>query len=216
MSRIAIIGGHGKIALRLARILAEAGHEVTSLIRNPDHGDDVTDSGATPVLADVEHLSTQAIGKEIEHHDAVVWAAGSGGGNPDRTFAVDRDAAIRSMDAAVAKGVERYVMISYKGAGANHGVAPDDSFFPYAESKAAADDYLQAGTLAWTILRPSKLTLDAGTGRIEVGDDLPGTQVSRQDVARVAAAVLERPETTFQIIEFNNGATPIEDALPTG
>jgi len=48
MARITIIGGHGKVALLTAPLLASAGHEVTSLIRNPDHADDVTASGARP------------------------------------------------------------------------------------------------------------------------------------------------------------------------
>ncbi|MGH3542938.1 MAG: NAD-dependent dehydratase, partial [Mycobacterium sp.] len=41
MSRIVVIGGHGKVALHLARILTERGDEVTSVFRNPDHTDDV-------------------------------------------------------------------------------------------------------------------------------------------------------------------------------
>ena len=47
MSRIAIIGGHGKVALHLARQLRERGDEVTSIIRNPDH---VTEVAATEGL----------------------------------------------------------------------------------------------------------------------------------------------------------------------
>ena len=35
MSNIAIIGGHGKVALQLARILTDGSHTVGSLIRNP-------------------------------------------------------------------------------------------------------------------------------------------------------------------------------------
>ena len=35
--RVAIAGGHGQIALRLAKILSERGDEVLALIRNPDH-----------------------------------------------------------------------------------------------------------------------------------------------------------------------------------
>ena len=38
---VAIAGGHGKIALRLTRLLRDRGDSVRSLIRNPDHSDDV-------------------------------------------------------------------------------------------------------------------------------------------------------------------------------
>jgi nucleoside-diphosphate-sugar epimerase len=44
--RVAIAGGHGQIALRLARILSERGGEVVALIRNPDHADDVGSADA--------------------------------------------------------------------------------------------------------------------------------------------------------------------------
>ena len=54
MSRIVIIGGHGKVALHLARILTDRGDQVTSVIRNPDHAEDVAATGAQPVVADIE------------------------------------------------------------------------------------------------------------------------------------------------------------------
>lgn len=51
MARITIIGGHGKVALRLARLLVARGDEVTSWIRNPDHRDDVERTGARALIA---------------------------------------------------------------------------------------------------------------------------------------------------------------------
>src|SRR5690554_4592513 len=139
MARIAIIGGHGKVALRLAPLLVEQGHDVTSIFRKPEQTEDIRKTGATPLVLDVENSSTDEIAAAIEGHDALVWSAGAGGGNPARTYAVDRDAAIRSMDAAAQAGVDRYVMVSYIGSDLNHGVPEDSSFFPYAEAKAAAD-----------------------------------------------------------------------------
>ncbi|TFI50643.1 NAD-dependent dehydratase, partial [Micrococcus endophyticus] len=41
MTRTVIIGGHGKVALLAAPLLAEAGHDVTSIIRNPEHAAEV-------------------------------------------------------------------------------------------------------------------------------------------------------------------------------
>ena len=143
MTRIAIIGGHGKVALELSRILAAEGEDVTSFFRNPDHTEDVAATGATPSVLDVENSTTAELAGALRGHDAVVWSAGAGGGNPDRTYAVDRDAAIRSMDAAAEAGVGRYVMVSYFGAGPDHGVPADNSFHAYAEAKAAADQYLR-------------------------------------------------------------------------
>lgn len=211
--RVVIIGGHGKVALHLARRLVGGGHEVTSLFRNPEHRDDVAATGANPVVGDVEQLDRDGLGQLIRGHDAVVWSAGAGGGNPPRTYAVDRDAAIRSMEAAVHEGVQRYVMVSYFGSRRDHGVPPDNSFFPYAEAKAAADDHLRSTDLAWTILGPSRLTDDPGTGSIEVGDELEGGEVPREDVAAVAAAVLGSPDTVGRFLQFNTGNVPIDEAI---
>ncbi|WP_341395756.1 SDR family oxidoreductase [Arthrobacter sp. G119Y2] len=213
MSRVAIIGGHGKVALHLAKDLTANGHQVTSLFRNPEHTADVEATGAAAVVADVENLSTEEIAEKLAGQDAVVWSAGAGGGAPERTYSVDRDAAIRSIDAAKEAGARRYVMVSYFGAGPDHGVPEDNGFFAYAEAKAAADEHLRRSGLDWTILGPSALTLDPGTGKIETGPGIEGTQVSREDVALVAAAVLDRPETIGQTIEFNNGSVPVQDAL---
>lgn len=212
MSRILIIGGHGKVALLAAPLLVEAGHEVTSFVRNPEHVDEVSATGASAVVADVERLDTDELSDLVRGHDAIVWSAGAGGGSPERTYAVDRDAAIRSMDAAARAGVHRYVMVSYFGAGPNHGVDPDNGFYHYAEAKAAADEHLRATDLDWTILGPGSLTLDEPTGTITVGGDSVG-QASRANVASVIAATLDDASTIGRTINFNDGDTPIADAL---
>jgi uncharacterized protein YbjT (DUF2867 family) len=215
MTRIAIIGGHGKVALHLSTLLTEEGHDVTSFIRNPDHAADVAQTGATPSVLDIENSTTAAIAEALKGHDAVVWSAGAGGGNPARTFAVDRDAAIRSMDAAVQAGVDRYVMVSYLGARRDHGVPESNGFFAYAEAKAAADEYLRGTDLSWTILGPGTLTNKPGTGLIKV-DPNPGEGdggTSRSNTAIVAAAVLDLPETAGRTIEFCDGSLPVAAAL---
>lgn len=214
MSRVVILGGHGKIALRLAKLLTADGHEVNSVVRNPDHGVEVADAGASSVVADIESATVDSLAAVIAGHDAVVFSAGAGGGDPARTFAVDRDAAFRAVDAAAAAGVARFVLVSYFGAGLDHGVPEDNSFHAYAQAKAEADEYLRASDLQWTIVAPSTLTLDAGTGLIETADaGASAGEVSRDDVAAVIAAVLQTPTTVRRTIEFNNGATPIDEAL---
>ena len=212
MARVAIIGGHGKVALQLAKDLAANGHQVSSLFRNPDHVSEVAATGAEPVVADVEKLDTPELAELLRGHDAVVFSAGAGGGSPERTYAVDRDAAISSMEAAGQAGVQRYVMVSYMGAGKDHGVDPENGFYAYAEAKAAADEHLRRSGLDWTILGPSALTDAPGTGRISTGPGQDGS-VSRADVAAVAAEVLEQPGTVGQFIEFINGPTPIREAV---
>ncbi|MBO0866761.1 MAG: NAD(P)H-binding protein, partial [Mycobacterium sp.] len=177
---------------------------------------DVAGTGAHPVVADIEQLDTDALTVLLAGQDAVVFSAGAGGGNPSRTYAVDRDAAIRVIDAASRAGVRRFVMVSYFGAGPDHGVSQEDPFFPYAESKAAADAHLRASDLDWTVLGPGRLTLEPATGRIAIGAAPRGREVSREDVALVAAAALADDSTIGHTIEFNTGDVPIGEALAGG
>lgn len=216
MSRIIVFGGHGRIALLLAPLLAERGDEVTGVIRNPDHSADVEAGGARALVADVEQMDVDAIAEIIRGHDAVVWSAGAGGGSPERTYAVDRDAAERTMDAAERAGVRRYVMVSWIGSTADHGVPEDDSFFAYADAKWSADEHLRGSELEGTILGPGTLTFDEPTGRIQLDPEGRG-EVSRADVAAVIATSLAEPCTIGRTIRFGNGsgasALPVAEAL---
>lgn len=209
---IALIGGHGKVALLAAPLLVEAGHTVHSVIRNPEHAGEVEATGARAVLADIETLDEKGWDELLRGKDAVVWTAGAGGGAPERTRAVDHDAAVASMDAAERVGATRYVMVSYFGASLDHGVPEDDSFHTYAEAKARADEHLRGTGLDWTILGPSGLTLEEPTGTIDTTAS-QSRQVSRGNVAAVIAEVVGRADTIGRTIEFNDGDQPIADAV---
>ncbi|GAA0970025.1 SDR family oxidoreductase [Nocardioides aquaticus] len=214
MSKVIIVGAHGKVARLAAPRLVAAGHEVTGVIRKEEQADAIREIGAEPLVADVESASTDEITRVVTGHDVVVWSAGAGGGNPERTWALDRDAAIRTIDAAVAAGVPRFVMVSYFGAGPDHGVDPEQDFFAYAESKTQADAHLSASDLAWTILRPSGLTEEAGTGGIETGPGVTGGQVARATVADVIAAAVDAPDAAKGVtLEFNDGDQQVADVF---
>ena len=68
MSRIAVLGGHGKIALLLAHDLTAAGHEVTSVFRNADHTEEVAATGAQPLVLDLESADTDTIAGALDEH----------------------------------------------------------------------------------------------------------------------------------------------------
>ena len=214
MAKVIIIGAHGKVALLTVPRLLAAGHEVTGVIRKAEQSGDVERAGAGAVVADVEILSTDEIAEVVVGHDVVVWSAGAGGGSPERTYAVDRDAAIRTIDAAGQAEVSRFVMVSYFGAGPDHGVDPSSGFFAYAESKTEADAHLAASSLGWTILRPSGLTEEAGTGGIGTGAGVTAGRVARATVADVITAVIGAPDAAKGLtLEFNDGTQPIGDVI---
>ena len=212
--RVTIIGGHGKIALLLAPRLVEAGHDVTSVVRNPDHVADVEATGATGLVSSVEDADTRALADLLSGQDAVVWSAGAGGGDPERTFAVDRDAAIRSMDAAQTAGVGRYVMVSFSGANDDSLVPEDNSFRHYQDAKIAADEHLRSSGLDWTILGPGRLTVEPGRAAVKPhARSGEGDTTSRELVAQVVLAVLDDPRSHRRTLIFGDGDVPIDDWL---
>ncbi|WP_347978894.1 SDR family oxidoreductase [Microbacterium sp. ProA8] len=212
MARILIFGGHGKVALLLEPMLVAQGHTVTAVIRDSSQEAEVAATGAQPVVADVEILDLDQLTNLVAGNDVVVWSAGAGGGSPARTYAVDRDAAVRSMDAAAAAGVLRYVMVSWIGSRADHGVARESSFFAYADAKWAADAHLAQSGLDWTILAPGTLTLDPPTGRIALDPEGAG-EVPRADVAAAIAATIADDRTIGRTIRFGAGDEPIGHAI---
>lgn len=210
--KIMIIGGHGKVALLAAPMLARGGHDVISVVRNPDQCDDVESTGAAAKVADVEHLDAPDLRELVRGCDAIVWSAGAGGGSPERTRAVDRDAAIRVIDAAVAEGVDRFVMVSYVGSGRDD-VPADNPFHTYATAKAEADNHLRRTALNWTILGPGGLTLDEPTGRIEYGDHVVEGKTSRGNVAELVAGVVGRSDLAGVTVNFRDGNVAIWEAM---
>ena len=210
--RVAIAGGHGQIALRLAKIMSERGDEVVALIRNPDHADEVRDAGAEPAVVDLEHASEDEVANAINGSDAVVFAAGAGpGSGSERKETMDYGGAVKLIAAAKQAGVGRYVIVSSMGANPN--ATGDDTFSVYLRAKGRADEAVRASGLDWTIVRPGGLTNDAGTGRVNLGESVPRGQVTRDDVAAVLAAVLDSSTTIGRTFELMGGDTPVAEAV---
>jgi len=211
VSTVVIAGGHGQIALRLARLLSARGDTVRSLIRNPGHEAGVHAAGAEPVLADMERLDD--LSEFVDGADAVVFAAGAGpGSGAERKRTVDLGAAVKLLDAARRTGARRYLMVSSMGAG--DPASGGDAMRPYLEAKAEADAALAASDLEWTIVRPGRLTDDPGTGRVDVAPSFGSLrEVTRDDVAAVLAGCLDEPRTVRATFELLQGDTPIAEAL---
>ncbi len=210
--RVAIAGGHGQIALRLAKILSHRGDEVIALIRNPDHADEVRQAGAEPAVVDLERASEDDVAQAIAGSAAVVFAAGAGpGSGPARKETMDYGGAVKLIVAAKQADVGRYVIVSSMGA--NPDAAGDDTFSVYLRAKGRADDAVRASGLDATVVRPGGLTNDAGTGRVKLAEHAPRGQVTRDDVAAVLAAVLNSPHTIGRSFDLVAGDTPVSDAV---
>jgi uncharacterized protein YbjT (DUF2867 family) len=207
---ILVAGGHGKVALRLLKLLADDGHTARGLIRKPQQAADLQAIGAVPVIGDLEN--DESLAGYVKGADAVVFAAGAGPGSGDaRKRTVDLGGAVKLADAAVETGVRRYLMVSSIGA---QDPEAGGTMRPYLEAKAEADAYVVASGLDYTIVRPGSLSDDPGTGRVRATRDLGHRgPIPRDDVAAVLAACLVIPATIGVTFELFAGDTPIAEAL---
>ncbi|WP_405742868.1 NAD(P)H-binding protein [Streptomyces sp. NBC_01525] len=213
--RIVIAGGHGRIALRLERLLAGRGDEVAGIIRRPEQAGDLLAAGAEPVVCDLESASVADVARHLADADAAVFAAGAGpGSGAARKDTVDRGAAALFADAAEAAGVQRFVVVSSMGADREPPEGTDPVFAAYLRAKGAADADVRARAgLDWTILRPGRLTDDTGTGRVTLAESTGRAEVTRDDVAATLLALLDAPGTAHRTLELINGGTPVAEAV---
>jgi uncharacterized protein YbjT (DUF2867 family) len=209
---VVIAGGHGKVGRHLGRLLAGRGDRVRGLIRNPDHAEDLRADGVEPVVCDLESLGPEQVAVAIEGAEAVVFAAGAGpGSGAERKLTVDRDGAIKLLEAARAANAPRYVIVS--SIGAEHPPDDDDVFSVYLRAKAEADAAVTASDRDWTVVRPGPLTDDPPTGRVRLETEPFRDAVTRADVAAVVAACLDEPRTAGVVTYLAGGDDPVEAAV---
>src|SRR3954452_12994728 len=201
--RVVVAGAHGKVGIRLLRLLVAGGHDAVGLIRKTEQADDLRAIGAEPLVLDLEAAERVEL-----DGDAVVFAAGAGpGSGAERKWTMDYGGAVKLMRA----GPRRYVMVSSVGAG--DPPDGDDVFSVYLQAKAKADEELQASGLDYTIVRPGPLTDDPGTGRVRVGERLDRDPIPREDVAAVLFTVIDRNLAVGATFELRAGDEPIEETL---
>ena len=206
---VLVAGGHGQIARRLERLLAQHGHTARGLIRNPDHVKDLEADGAQPVLCDLEHDDVRP---HVGGADALVFAAGAGPGSGDaRKRTLDLGGAVKCIEAAQELGVDRFLMVSSMG---TQDIPAEGPMKPYLEAKRDADLALADSGLRWTIVRPGALTNEPGAGTVELAASLGRWgNIPRDDVALVLYHCLFAENTVHGTFELLSGSDPVESAV---
>ncbi|KUI54639.1 hypothetical protein VP1G_02050 [Cytospora mali] len=239
---VLVLGGHGKIAQLLTPLLLKKSWTVTSIIRAPEQAPTVQKLGDSlqgklnVLVRSIEEVKSESQAKTILDEvkpDYVVWSAGAGGrGGAQRTFAVDRDAAIHFIRASAnSPNITRFLMVSYlasrrtkpswwdedawKGAEeVNYKILPT-----YYQAKIAADEVLyeesakRGKEFVGINLRPGTLTLEPA-GKVELGKTKTSRgDVSRESVAKVAAALLEADGVKNSWIDLLDGEEDVDSAV---
>ncbi|KAI1179077.1 NAD dependent epimerase/dehydratase [Nemania sp. FL0916] len=242
---VLILGGSGQIARLLTPLLLQRSWTVTSIIRNPDQiaglqklGEGENLPGKLNVLVrSLEDVKSDAQAKQIIDEvgpDYVVWSAGAGGkGDPERTFTLDRDAAIHFIRASASTpSITKFVMISFITSRLSkpswwtpaQWQAEQDGTLTklarYYAAKVAADQALyeaskQREDFAGICLRPSALTNEPlGTSGVQLGrtDRASGTS-SRASVALLTALLLENESVKTCWLDMLDGDEDPEKAV---
>jgi nucleoside-diphosphate-sugar epimerase len=240
------------VSMHLTPLLLAKSWNVTSVVRNPDHKDDILKLGqGHPGKIDVLVASLEDIKSDEDSQkvldkvqpDYVVWSAGARGiGGPSRTYAVDQDAAKHYISSSLSTpSVTKFLMVSYIASrkarppwwtdedwnSAQH--LNSDVLPHYFKAKVEADEHLAAAAkkrldsgdsvFQAISLRPGYLMDSKATGRVNLGKTSSRGNVSREDVALVAAALLERSDTRgwFDLLEGDvDIATAIDRLVQDG
>ncbi|KKZ57825.1 hypothetical protein EMCG_05576 [[Emmonsia] crescens] len=183
--RVLLLGGHGRISRFLTPLLLNRSWDVTSVIRNPDHTNDIMKLGkgkkgkVDVLISSLDDVKSVDDAKAIIDRvkpDYVVWAAGAGGkGGPLRTYTIDRDAAKHFISATFTNlSITKFLLISHIGSRRKQPpwLSPDtwerfehinqDVLPDYYQAKLAADEY-------FTVMARKRAEMDDQLGRTDDG-----------------------------------------------
>lgn len=214
MTRIAVVGAHGKVGQLVLRLAVERADEAIGIIRNPEHIAELEQLGAEAQIVDIESATAEELAQAFVGADAVVFSAGAGGGSgPERKRTVDYGGSVLTAEAARIAGVRRVVQVS--AIGVDEPVADDaaEDWVAYVEAKRQADEQLRAADLDWTIIRPGGLLDEPATGRVELAERVERGSVPRADVAAVVLAAVLDDRTIGKQWELVAGERSVDEAI---
>jgi len=147
---ILVAGGTGRLGRIVVERLLAAGEKVRVLSRRP------VEEGKTPSMAAPEVMvgdvrDRQAVARAVAGARVVISAVSAFGMKGVTPREVDLEGNLNLIAAAEAAGVERFVLVSVRGASAGHPME-------LARMKYGAEQRLTQSRLGWAILRPSTFT----------------------------------------------------------
>ena len=210
--QVFVIGVSGAVGGLLAADLVGRGDVVSGLVRRADQRAQLAARGVRAHVGDIGAMSAGSLAALVGGVDAVVYTAGSNGGSRQVTDAVDGEGVLTALEAACRAGVTRFALVSVLPEAWRERRLGDDQEHYFAVKK-LTDVAVSECDLDWLILRPSLLVDRPGTGRVALGPAEPHGEIARADVAATLAAVLHEPRIRRQILELDEGETPIAAAV---
>jgi uncharacterized protein YbjT (DUF2867 family) len=199
-ARFALAGGTRASGLAFAAAAIAAGHSVTALARTAEGAEAAGAAGAAVVMGDALVAADLARFCAAAGPDAV--AVSFLGGRRGES-GVDAAGNIAFIDAAVAAGLRRFVLVTSLGCGDSDPLLSPrmrEVIGPVVAEKTKAEDHLRAALIAWTIVRPGGLLDGAadGQGRLVEGPPAIG-RLTRGELGRLVLLAATDPESRGRV-----------------
>jgi len=202
---ILISGGTGVLGRAIARQLLEEGRSVRVMTRNPARAEALHARGAQVVVADLR--DPESVRRAVSGATYVITTANAFvGRGAESVAAVDVRGTQNLIDAARDAGAKRFTFTSAR-------LPPAYRSIDYFAAKFENEEYLHRSGLTWTILRPTAFMetwasmigeplVTKGSTQIFGEGTNPVNFVAVDDVAKVAAMTLDRPDAEKAIVEI--------------
>ena len=214
--RVVVFGATGKTGQRIVSNLKEMpGTQVVCAVRSLSKGRSVfgPDTGTLSVLpCDIRTDSCAKIASIVKGADACVCAFGNSNPSLNGAFQVDYKGTVKTINACIDAGVEKYVMVSSlltNGLQSGQLFNPQflllNAFGGVLVWKRQAELYLERqSAMKYTVIRPGGLTDNEPSIPILYGaaDTLFGGSITRQQVGRVVAEACFMQEADNKIVEI--------------
>lgn len=207
-----IIGITGGVGGLLARRLLAQGDTVRGLVRRTDQQVELEADGVRAGVGELDRMTADELAAAVRGADAIVFAAGSNGGAREVTRAIDGDGVRTALAAARLADVDRFALVSVLPESWRERELGEEVEYYFAVKK-EADVEVTRSDLDWLVLRPSLLVDGPGAGTVSLGPAELHGQITREDVAATLAALLHERRIGRQVLELNEGTTPVDEAV---
>ena len=196
-----VAGATGETGRRIVQELVKRQIPVRALVRDADKARAILPAEAELVVGDV--LKPNTLSSAIGDSTVLLCATGAKPSfDPTGPYQVDYEGTKNLVDAAKAKGIEHFVLVT--SLCTSQLFHPLNLFWLILVWKKQAEEYLTKSGLTYTIVRPGGLKNEDNTNPVvmEAADTLFDGSIPRTKVAQVCVEALFQPEAKNKIVEI--------------
>lgn len=196
-----VAGATGQTGRRIVQELVKREIPVRALVRDLDKARSVLPAEVEIVVGDV--LQPESLSRAIADSTVILCATGATPSfDPTEPYKVDYEGTKNLVDAAKAKGIEHFVLVT--SLCTSQLFHPLNLFWLILVWKKKAEEYLQQSGLTYTIVRPGGLKNEDNQNQVvmSAADTLFDGSIPRRKVAQTCVEALFQPEAKNKIVEI--------------